>query len=92
MIYNTSLPVYACRIVLSWWLHNHTIRLLQSPSISELTCNCPVAASCGTPGLSCSFSVQCAPLAPFVFSGRRTRTRSLPQDKSMSVLKSKDSA
>ena len=47
-------------------INNHTIRLLQSPLISELTCICPVAASCVMPSLSCSFGVLCAPLAPFV--------------------------
>ena len=67
MRYNTY---YASRIVLPWWLHNHTIRLWQSPSISGLTWICPVAASCGTPCLSCSFGGQCAPLAPFVFPGQ----------------------
>ena len=40
--------------MLSSWLSSHTIRPRPSPSTSELTWICPVTASCGMPGLSCS--------------------------------------
>ena len=67
--YITHRLTYACRIVLSWWLSNHTILLRLSPSISELTWTYPVTASCGTLCLSYIFGVQCAPQAPFDIPG-----------------------